>query len=131
MFVQIPDAQHHFRTIKPCAIFGEPVRLFLTSSIQPHELEVAEQRTARQKWHAEIEFVFRLECELQVAQEGVVCLLQNGAFTLRVFDLVARDDLRLLEDLESVDAAVAFVADEENLAERAATDHAKELEIVF
>ena len=70
------------------------MRLLLTSSGQPHELEVTEQRTARQKRHAEIEFVFRLERELQVAQEGVVCLLQDGAFALRVFDLVARDYVR-------------------------------------
>ena len=129
--MQVSDTQHHFRTIKPCALFGKPVRLRVTHPTQSHLLEVVEQRTARQKWHPEIQFVFGLEGELQTAQERIVRLLKNRALAFGVFDLVARDDLRLLEDFEGVDAAVALVADEEYLTEGAATDHAKELEVVL
>lgn len=63
VFVQIADAQHHFRTIKPCALFGESNVLFLTPSSLPHLLQVVKQRTARQERHSHKQLVFRLECK--------------------------------------------------------------------
>lgn len=130
VFVQIADAQHHFRTIKPCALFGESNVLFLTPSSLPHLLQVVKQRTARQKRHSHKQFVFRLEGERQPAQERGIHLLQNLPLALRVLDLVPRHDLRLLEDLQSVHAFVVLVAHQKDLAEGAAADHAKQLEVV-
>lgn len=130
VFVQIADAQHHFRTIKPCALFGESNVLFLTPSSLPHLLQVVKQRTTRQERHSHKQLVFRLECKRQPAQERGIHLLQNLPLALRVLDLVARHDLRLLEDLQRVHAFVVLVAHQKDLAERAAADHAEQLEVV-
>ena len=86
-------------------------------------LEMEEERTAGDKLHSQIQFVVGLEGKLQTTQEGMIDFLEDLPLVDGVFDLIPRNDCRLLQDLQRVYASVVLVPHQKHLSERSSSNH--------
>ena len=94
-------------------------------------LEMEEERTARDKLHSQIQFVVGLEGKLQTTQEGMIDFLKDLPLVDGVFDLIPRNDRRLLQNLQRVDASVVLVPHQKHLPKRPSPNHTQQLEVVL
>ena len=90
-----------------------------------------EERTAGDKLHPQIQLVVGLEGKLQTTQEGMIDFLENLPLVDGVFDLISRNDRRLLQNLQRVDASVVLVPHQKHLPKRPSPNHTQQLEVVL
>ena len=90
-----------------------------------------EERTARDKLHPQVPLVVGLEGNLQPTQEGMIDFLENLPLVDGVLDLISRNDRRLLQNLQRVDASVMLVPHQKHLSERPSSNHTQQLEVVL
>jgi hypothetical protein len=84
-----------------------------------NRLHVREQLAAVDKVHHQIEFVRRLEREMQRHEEGMPHLLQNASLGFDVLGVVLLDDRLLVHHFHSVDSLGVFLAHLNHLSKAA------------
>lgn len=100
--------------------------------LEPPDLgQVEEQLSPGAVLQHEEELCLALESVVHSDYEWMLDILENPSFCHRVLDLVALDDLSLLEDLHSVEHSVVLFLYEHYLAVGALADDGDGLEVIL